>query len=497
VKYSAASILILLILGSAPVATANYAVNGPESAGGSTLAADGAVILEGVPYVWQEINGLCAWATLSMVCQYLGVDLDLHDVLAITGVGFSFAYIRYNDTLLMVPGALYQQVEPTEFLANLYGLNQTVYLGSGISNLEGQIGYLNSQGINVGVLSSQEDAMQLMKQLIDDGRPLIISVDPRWLPAHDYDEFRMHNSSSGAHGVVVVGYNDTDGTATIMDPGVGSFGDSFGYPIDGRGNYTRISYPNLGLAWGSRDWISVSLLPGGTPVQDVPSYLGPYIRDRLLGSSSSYAPGSPYGYIWGFGEGAFRRMSSDMTPDGLSSYLSVFNGIPDEVYNKALLLLFIGLGLEAQTTLQYLSFRAALEKLSFLMSTVDLATFSTEAAKALPHFDALADNRSLTNPFNITPHETIVSNTFHHLVDMYNSTGNLTSALASVADNLTIISGHLGAIADSWKAAGLALESIWPTNPLIVYAPFIVVGVSAGVILAIGILRWIRKKPSQ
>jgi hypothetical protein len=339
--------------------------------------------------------------------------------------------------------------------------------------------------------------MQLMKNMIDQGFPLIISVDPRYLPEHDYDILRAHNSTGGAHGVVIVGYNDTEGAARIVDPGVGSFGDNFSYPTDGRGNYTKISYTSLALAWGSREWISISLIPSGTAVQDIPSRLGPYVRDRLLGSSSSYAPGSPYGYIWGFGQDAWRRISSDMTPDGLSSYLRVFNGIPNEVQNKALLLLFIGLGLEAQTTLQYVSFKAALEKFSSFMTGVELTSFDTEAGKALPHFEALADNRSLINPFDIAPHEGIVSSTFHNVIDAYNSTGNLTSSLALGALNFSIISQHLLGIADSWKAAGLVLDSIWPTNPLVVYAPFIIIGAIGGVVLAIVVIRWIRKKPSQ
>ncbi|MFW9913836.1 MAG: hypothetical protein ACFFEU_15260, partial [Candidatus Thorarchaeota archaeon] len=84
-------------------------------------------IVENVPYVWQEINGLCAWAATSAAIQAAGVDLDLHDVLAATSVGFSFAYVRYNDTWLIYPGPIYMQAEPTQFLADLYGLNLTMY----------------------------------------------------------------------------------------------------------------------------------------------------------------------------------------------------------------------------------------------------------------------------------------------------------------------------------------------------------------------------------
>ncbi|MFW9793045.1 MAG: hypothetical protein ACFFEE_01985, partial [Candidatus Thorarchaeota archaeon] len=35
-----------------------------------------------VPYVWQELNGFCYWATLSMALQSIGVQLDLAEVFA-------------------------------------------------------------------------------------------------------------------------------------------------------------------------------------------------------------------------------------------------------------------------------------------------------------------------------------------------------------------------------------------------------------------------------
>ncbi|MHA2084727.1 MAG: hypothetical protein ACXABD_13300, partial [Candidatus Thorarchaeota archaeon] len=60
-------------------------------------------LLSDVPYVWQEINGFCAWAAVSMALQYIDVDLNLHDVFAASTIGFSFVNIRFNDTLLVFP----------------------------------------------------------------------------------------------------------------------------------------------------------------------------------------------------------------------------------------------------------------------------------------------------------------------------------------------------------------------------------------------------------
>ena len=40
------------------------------------------VLLPAQDYVWQEINGFCAWAATTMAMQYAGVDLTLYDVLS-------------------------------------------------------------------------------------------------------------------------------------------------------------------------------------------------------------------------------------------------------------------------------------------------------------------------------------------------------------------------------------------------------------------------------
>ncbi|MFX1484833.1 MAG: C39 family peptidase, partial [Promethearchaeota archaeon] len=184
-------------------------------------------------YIWQEINGFCAWAATAMAMQYAGVDLNLYDVFAASTIGFSFGYFRYDKNFLIFPGALLTQVEPTNFLADLYGVNYTLYVGSDTPQLEQTVQVYQSEGINIGIIDGQSEALDLMRKTIDSGYPILISVDPMFLPASDYDILREQGLSGGGHGVLVVGYNDSAAAATIIDPGVGSFGDNFGYPIDG------------------------------------------------------------------------------------------------------------------------------------------------------------------------------------------------------------------------------------------------------------------------
>ncbi len=495
-RYSALIFMAILVLAAIPVAANPIATSPASERSSSQLTYEGEGLLSGVPYVWQEINGFCAWAATAMAMQHAGAPVDLHDLFALSTVGFSYAYIRYNDTMLMFPGAIYQQIEPTKFATDLYGLNLSIYLDGGLTGAELQTQLWVSQGINARLLDGQTAAFDLMRQSIDDGYPLIASVDPSWLPPEDYDVLRNQGLTGGAHGVLITGYNDTSGVAMILDPGVGSFGEDFGYPDDGRYEY-NITYTALNMAWSSRYYISILIKPGGDPVDDPGSMLGPHIRNRLLGVGASYSPDAASAYIWQFGEKGFRAMSSDMTVDGLSSFISVFDGIQNEREFKTSLLLFIGLGLESQTTLQYLSYRTALARLPALMPDANLTDFTAAGGQALPHFAALADNSSLVNPGNLTYRDSLVFSTFWQIADMYNSTGDMDDALDHFRIDLDVISAHLLGIADSWQAAGNALTEIWPNDFFTIYGPTVAV---AGVVVAalvIAIIWWIRKTPSQ
>ncbi|MDF1540489.1 MAG: C39 family peptidase [Candidatus Thorarchaeota archaeon] len=458
-------------------------------------------LLQDVPYVWQEINGYCAWAATSMAMKYAGADVDLHDVFAASTIGFSYAYIHYNDTILTYPGVMYTQAEPTDFIADLYGINYTIYLGSSLSGVEQIQQVWESEGISVGLLDGEVDAFNLMRTTIDLGYPLLISVDPSWLPAVDYDFLRAEGLTGGGHGVLIVGYDDAQGTATLMDPGVGSFGDLYGYPEDGRGNYTDITYTALNEAWSSRYYISNTFFPGGGPVADFSDRMGMMIRDKLLGVGTIYSPDSSSAFLWNYGEAGFRRMSEDFSPSGLASYLHIFDGIYSDSARerlfKAAVLLFMGLGIETSITLQGYSFRAGVSKLPDILPDVDLGEFVSAASDATPHFDALSNNNTLIHPGNISVIEGLISTTLFEISQQYNSTGNLDAAIDAFSTDLESISSHLLGIADSWLAAGNALANIWPNNMLIVYGPWIAIGGIVVGITIVALFTQIRKTKSQ
>ncbi|MFW9926559.1 MAG: hypothetical protein ACFFDM_07335, partial [Candidatus Thorarchaeota archaeon] len=96
------SVLVLAFVLMLMIPVSAYGATQPQST--FTLSAE--ALLPSQEYIWQEINGFCAWAATAMAMQYAGVDLDLYDVFAASTIGFSFAYFRYDESFLMFPGAL-------------------------------------------------------------------------------------------------------------------------------------------------------------------------------------------------------------------------------------------------------------------------------------------------------------------------------------------------------------------------------------------------------
>ena len=282
---------------------------------------------------------------------------------------------------------------------------------------------------------------------------------------------------------------------TLSDPGVGSFGDFYGYPADGRGNYTEMTYTSLRNAWENRYFISILVKPLPDQTPTVEEELGPAVRDRLLGEPSAYFADATTALVWHFGQKAFRELSEAVTADGLIDYLSVFGDTPREF--KASLTLFIGLAVEAQVTLQYLSFRTAVERLPHLIPSHDLGNLETSAQAALPHMGALSDNATLTYPGNLSRCHGFVASVFKTLADAINGTDDVEQTIREHSANLTVISNHLLAIADAWQAAGQALAEIWPNDPIVIYGP-VLAAASFGVgALVVVVLLWSRHRPSQ
>jgi hypothetical protein len=61
------------------------------------VSAEGYGSISGVPYVWQEMNGFCQNAAVTMAINAAGVPLSLHDYFAVSGIGVSTITLQYPE----------------------------------------------------------------------------------------------------------------------------------------------------------------------------------------------------------------------------------------------------------------------------------------------------------------------------------------------------------------------------------------------------------------
>jgi hypothetical protein len=182
----------------------------------------------------------------------------------------------------------------------------------------------------------------------------------------------------------------------------------------------------------------------------------------LEGERTSYAAGQEDLFFVTFGADAFRAMSLDMNPEGLSLLLDNF----ETHENRVAALATVGISTETSITLQYLAYRQALERLPSLLPDWDLQDVIVRGSEALSHFEALSDNTTLIS-FDLSNYSgTVLWDTFIGLASDYDSSHDLTTAVTSYTENLTIIASHLAAIADSWDALAQALRAALSGNPL-------------------------------
>jgi hypothetical protein len=413
----------------------------------------------GVPYVWQELNGFCHWATLSMQLQSIGIQLDLAEVFAASGAGFTAGYVRFEDLWVFVSGPGYRQQSDLATFADLLGFEIEFYLDTDSTDY-GPLVTLTMQSHNVNwtEIDGWDEAIQILKSGIDRGFPVEIYVNIQNLPASDYDLFRDLGvtETDPTHSILVTGYNETSDTATIMDPAIGLFDDPASFPDDGSWFY-EINFTSLNQAWlGAYGTIIVK--PGSGTTDDFTHTLANFIVNRLRGDRNSYAPpGSEDAFFWNYGSNAFRAMATDLTDAGLSSFMDEFDEY--NLHTRSIILLDLGMGLENRLTQHYASYRAALDALPSVLSDLDLQEFVSEGELALEHFEVFSDNSTVNTPF-YTGGVKLVTKTFEKIAYQYEYEfdGDLSSAASVYEEDLAEIRTHLIAIADAWDSAADALE---------------------------------------
>jgi hypothetical protein len=412
----------------------------------------------GVPYVWQEINGFCYWATLSMALQSIGVQLDLAEVCAASGIGFTAGYVRYEDTWMLVPGPMYRQQSTLVTIADLLGLEVEFYMDTDSTDL-GPLFSLTMESYNVSwtEIDGWDDAIQILKNGIDSGFPVEVYVNLQNLPASDYEFLRDLGvtETDPSHSILITGYNETAGTAQIMDPGIGLFDNPSSFPDDGSWSY-EINFTSLNQAWLGLYGTTI-VKPGTGVTEDFNRDLANYIVDRLRGDRNSYAPDAEEVFFWNFGSDAFRAMAADLTDTGLSSFMDEFDEY--NLQTRSNILQNLGIEIETYLTLQYESYRAAIDALPSVLPDLNLQEFVSEGELALVHFEMFSDNSTINDLF-YTGGLKMVTKTFENIAYQYEQVldGDLSSAVSVYEEDLVEIQTHLTAIANAWDAAADALE---------------------------------------
>jgi hypothetical protein len=462
----------------------------------SSTFSKSASYIEDIPYVWQEINGFCHWSSLSMALQHIGLPLKLHDVFTATGIGFSAVYIQFEDIMMLIPGSNYRQLYQAQYLEAFQGIDYIVIVDNTTEaglNLAIAMDFWN---LDYQTIEGAIEAQETLCQSIDDGYPLLLWVDPYYLPVHDYDILRdlnLHSSDTGSgHAVLAIGYNDTSQEVSIMDPGVGALGEDVAYPSDGRWHYT-INYTDLALAREYVGFGAIQIKPGSQVENTSNSDYSTFIYQRLLGIPASYELVDVDSSIVSCGAKAFQKMSIDLTPGNLANFLFDLE-LNKLIHNK---LIELSISLEQMITLQHLSFRYALKCLPAFLPEYDLSTMQIHGQAALPHFEVLSTNASLTT-FDPTSYSSLIKDTFWGIAEHFEHSDDIYESVAHFSENLVLIQTHLNGIAAAWNNAGQALQFLVnaPLTQSIITVIFIGVVIALIVVSSVIVHRNRRKKRS-
>lgn len=184
-------------------------------------------VIEGVPYVGQETDFYCVYAAPTMIFKYYGIETNQYEALFRSGGGYSLIY--YHPGIKKIPiGCSGSSDWETDraFLAELYGLNYT----------ESWLTYRDVSKDDIW-----DEYWKRVKQNLSDNIPVLTWTDPTSLTSIREavrKELGLSEQIFGlipeivwnlfpstiSHMIVLVGYNESNGTICYNDPGTETFG---------------------------------------------------------------------------------------------------------------------------------------------------------------------------------------------------------------------------------------------------------------------------------
>jgi len=179
-------------------------------------------LIEGVPYVSQETNFYCSYASITMIFNYYKRNTSLDEILYSLGNGYSLLYQRsYSLTFqhLFSGGYLLcQNISEQEFLASLFALSYEIWYPDLTSTSDSEY---------------WQEYWPKIKNHISNDVPVITSVDPYSIP---YLREKLNSDDfHGGHALVLVGFNESNNTVCYNDPAAGLWND------EENGTYVNLS----------------------------------------------------------------------------------------------------------------------------------------------------------------------------------------------------------------------------------------------------------------
>ena len=237
-----------------------------------------AYVIEGIPYVGQD-GPYCAYASITMIFQYYGINTTEHEVLYNSGAGHSFAYKSRLS-------GIHLSFNPNErrFLASLYGLSYEVWRAD-----------IKSMSLE----ECWQEYWNRVKENISKGIPICTSVNPFLTPSSkDFTGIpiwlsrllsKLNIILPASHAIILVGYNESNGTVCYNDPANGLWNDEAGgtYVWMNKTEYKKAVDKSMGLRYR----IEIFIDTPNDPLNKTEIFTRAHQRniERMRGNKSAYA----------------------------------------------------------------------------------------------------------------------------------------------------------------------------------------------------------------
>ncbi len=217
-------------------------------------------VLEEVPYVWQRTDGFCAYATLTSIFQYYDRNMTFEESLAVSGASWGCCRIRSGNNWRFISGTTLAQTRDYDHAADSYGLKMGMYY-SDMLMPEGSAQEMENTaekiGIETHVTDTWSESKSALKSNLQNGTPVLLSIDPAYLPHSDYEGLQAGTSG---HGIVAIGYSSEG--VKVMDPAIGVIGGGYGRPTREEATYW-VGYEDFREGWENRYYLANTFKPSG------------------------------------------------------------------------------------------------------------------------------------------------------------------------------------------------------------------------------------------